>query len=146
MQKAGPPGRTGGGVPNNVPNERALSIVLPIRVRCPTCRIQRSHRSLYCAGAAVRKHSCRSSASRVRDSSTDRLRPNNGSAMINRDARSLFVRRRTGDRRPSGGKGAGEMTEAEQLRELAARLTSLGSRVIWDGELRIRSIAMFGER
>lgn len=35
--------------------------------------------------------------------------------------------------------------ERSQLRSLAALLTSLGSRVVWDGHDRVRSIAMFGD-
>jgi hypothetical protein len=38
-----------------------------------------------------------------------------------------------------------QSSDADQLRELVAQLTGLGSRVIWDGDQRVRSIAMFGE-
>lgn len=37
------------------------------------------------------------------------------------------------------------ITEADELRELAAQLTALGSRITWDGDRRIRTIAMFGK-
>lgn len=38
-----------------------------------------------------------------------------------------------------------QITEADELRDLAAQLTKLGSRVTWDGDRRIQSIAMFGD-
>lgn len=39
-----------------------------------------------------------------------------------------------------------QIMEPDALRELVAKLTVLGSRVIWEGDRRVRSIAMFGDQ
>jgi hypothetical protein len=39
-----------------------------------------------------------------------------------------------------------QITDPDELRQLVAKLTVMGSRVIWDGDRRVRSIAMFGKQ
>jgi internalin A len=104
---------------------------------------------LYCAVDTIRKHPL-DAAQTLEDRNDERV-PNHrlllraGSAMMNRTARTVLEHRQICGRHSRAGNDAMQTTDAEELRLLAAKLTLMGSRVIWDGDLRIRSVAMFGE-
>jgi len=67
------------------------------------------------------------------------------SAMMNPRAHFVRARQRTRVAGCEPEENAMQITEADELRDLAAQLTKMGSRVTWDGDHRIQSIAMFGE-